>query len=85
MKHLTSIRLVVGALVFALVAAFGNMGQARADSVSDFYKGKKGAMIIGSSVGGGYNQYGRLIARHIQRHIPGKPDIVPKKDRKSVV
>lgn len=78
MKYPTSIRLGAGALVFALVAAFGTTGAVRADGVEDFYKGKSGAMIIGSSVGGGYNQYGRLIARHIQNHIPGKPDIVPK-------
>jgi tripartite-type tricarboxylate transporter receptor subunit TctC len=67
----------VGVLVgmFALVSGTVSV---RADAVEDFYKGRKGAMIIGSSVGGGYNQYGRLIARHIQNHIPGKPDIVPK-------
>ena len=49
-----------------------------ADPIADFYKGKKGAMIIGSSVGGGYNQYGRLIARHIARHVPGRPEFIPR-------
>lgn len=78
MKYLQKIRLFATAAVFAVAATAGAGSSAKADSVSDFYKGKKGAMIIGSSVGGGYNQYGRLIARHIQRHIPGKPDIVPK-------
>lgn len=51
---------------------------AKADAVADFYKGKNAQMIIGSSAGGGYNQYGRLVARHIERHIPGKPSIAPK-------
>lgn len=62
-------------MLFALIAGASS---ARADSVSDFYKGKNGQMIIGSSAGGGYNQYGRLIARHIENHIPGKPSIAAK-------
>ncbi len=78
MKYLQNVRLFVWAVVFAALAVFGAGNTAQADAVSDFYKGKKGAMIIGSSVGGGYNQYGRLVARHIQKYIPGKPDIVPK-------
>jgi tripartite-type tricarboxylate transporter receptor subunit TctC len=49
----------------------------RADSVEDFYKGKTVNLIIGYSVGGGYDLYGRLLARHLGKHIPGKPNIVP--------
>src|SRR6202162_5643285 len=43
----------------------------------EFYKGKTISLIIGYSVGGGYDLYGRLLARHIGRHIPGRPNIVP--------
>jgi tripartite-type tricarboxylate transporter receptor subunit TctC len=50
---------------------------AHAQSVEDFYKGKTVNLIIGYSVGGGYDLYGRLLARHIGRHIPGRPNIVP--------
>ena len=46
------------------------------DSVADFYKGRQISMIVGSSAGGGYDTYTRLIARHIGRHIPGNPAIV---------
>ena len=35
-------------------------------------------MLIGFNVGGGYDAYARLAARHIGRHIPGKPSVVPK-------
>jgi tripartite-type tricarboxylate transporter receptor subunit TctC len=49
----------------------------RADSVEDFYKGKTVNLIIGYSVGGGYDLYARLLARHIGKHIPGKPNVVP--------
>src|SRR5262245_18290083 len=47
----------------------GVVGTARAQSVEDFYKGKTVSLIIGYSVGGGYDLYGRLVARHIGRHI----------------
>jgi tripartite-type tricarboxylate transporter receptor subunit TctC len=75
MKQFQRIKSVcVGVLIGAFALVAGSVS-ARADAVADFYKGKTGQMIIGSSAGGGYNQYGRLIARHIERHIPGKPAI----------
>lgn len=46
------------------------------DSVETFYKGKTITMIIGTSPGGGYDTYGRLVGRHIGRHIPGAPTVV---------
>jgi tripartite-type tricarboxylate transporter receptor subunit TctC len=48
-----------------------------ADAVSDFYRGKDLRMIISSSVGGGYDIYARLIAKHLTRYLPGNPTIVP--------
>lgn len=50
---------------------------ARAD-VADFYKGKTISGVIGYPPGGGYDLYMRLIARHMSRHIPGNPTIVPR-------
>jgi tripartite-type tricarboxylate transporter receptor subunit TctC len=50
---------------------------AHADSVEDFYRGKNVTMVIGYSVGGGYDLYGRLVARHLGKHILGQPTIVP--------
>src|SRR6185295_6020734 len=44
----------------------------------DFYKGKQVDLYIGYSVGGGYDIYGRLLARHLGRHIPGNPTVVPR-------
>jgi tripartite-type tricarboxylate transporter receptor subunit TctC len=46
-------------------------------SVEDFYKGKQMRFVIRSAGGGGYDLYSRLIASHINRHIPGNPTIVP--------
>ncbi len=50
---------------------------ARAQSVEEFYKGKNISMLIGFSVGGGYDLYARHLARHMGKHIPGKPTILP--------
>ncbi|HEY7301909.1 MAG TPA: hypothetical protein VH684_28800 [Xanthobacteraceae bacterium] len=50
---------------------------AAADPIADFYKGKDLRMIISSSVGGGYDIYARLIAKHLPRYVPGNPTIVP--------
>jgi tripartite-type tricarboxylate transporter receptor subunit TctC len=35
-------------------------------------------MLVGSAVGGGYDIYGRVFARHMSRHIPGNPTIIVK-------
>jgi tripartite-type tricarboxylate transporter receptor subunit TctC len=50
---------------------------AQAAGVEDFYKGKTVSLIIGYSAGGGYDLYGRLVARYISKYIPGRPTIVP--------
>jgi tripartite-type tricarboxylate transporter receptor subunit TctC len=50
---------------------------ARADGIEDFYKGRTISLVIGYSVGGGYDAYGRLLSRHIGKYIPGNPTVVP--------
>jgi tripartite-type tricarboxylate transporter receptor subunit TctC len=74
MIHQTRVRHVVFA---AAVATFLISGPGHAQSVDDFYRGKTVNLIIGYSVGGGYDLYGRLVSRHIGKHIPGRPAIVP--------
>jgi tripartite-type tricarboxylate transporter receptor subunit TctC len=44
----------------------------------DFYKGKTITLLVGSGEGGGYDQYARLLARHMGKYIPGEPAIVVK-------
>jgi tripartite-type tricarboxylate transporter receptor subunit TctC len=47
-------------------------------SAQDFFAGKSIELLVGAPPGGGYDIYGRVVARHIGRHIPGNPNIVPK-------
>ena len=63
---------------WCLLAALCGVGEAaRADAVEDFYKGRQIKLVIGSNTGGAYDSYGRLLAAHLGRHIPGNPTVVP--------
>jgi tripartite-type tricarboxylate transporter receptor subunit TctC len=64
-------------LILVLVTATLPVGGARAqDSVAQFFRGKQITVIVGSSAGGGYDVYARLLARHMSKYIPGNPVIV---------
>jgi tripartite-type tricarboxylate transporter receptor subunit TctC len=39
--------------------------------------GKNVTMVIGFGPGGGYDLWGRVVARHIGKHLPGNPSVVP--------
>lgn len=62
----------VGAVIIASA-----LPAAAQDDVAQFYKGKELKLYIGSTPGGGYDSYGRLVAEHMGEHIPGHPTIVP--------
>ena len=49
---------------------------ARAQTVTEFYRGKTVNVLIGVAVGGEYDLQARLVARHIGKHIPGNPNVV---------
>src|SRR5579862_7290252 len=66
--------LICGGIV---AAAAADASTARAAGVEDFYKGRNLQVIIGYSAGGGYDQYARILARHIGAHIPGNPVVTP--------
>src|SRR5262245_27733837 len=65
-------------LVTAVVACAAVLacGHAQAQDAASFYKGKTLRIAVGFSAGGGYDQYARLLARHIGRNIPGNPTVV---------
>jgi tripartite-type tricarboxylate transporter receptor subunit TctC len=59
-------------------AAMLTVSAGYAQTPAEFYKGKNIELYIGYSVGGGYDLYARVLARHIGKHIPGNPTVVPK-------
>jgi tripartite-type tricarboxylate transporter receptor subunit TctC len=65
-------------MVMGLLAGFGGASPGfGADAVETFYKGKTMQLLIGFGAGGGYDLYGRAVARHMGRFIPGNPTLVP--------
>ncbi len=42
------------------------------------YEGATITMVIGYGPGSAYDTYARLLIRHLGRHVPGNPSIVPK-------
>src|SRR3954471_4172818 len=70
----TKMRMRKSSATLAILLFMG--AEAPADEVANFYKGKQVSVIVGYGTGGGYDVYGRLLARHLGRHIPGTPNVV---------
>jgi tripartite-type tricarboxylate transporter receptor subunit TctC len=63
--------------VAKLSAAFAALLAATSPALAqDFYRGKTVTIVVGYSAGGGYDQYARLVARNLGRHIPGNPNVI---------
>jgi tripartite-type tricarboxylate transporter receptor subunit TctC len=65
------------AAAFAALLVGWPMAVAQAADVGDFFRGKTISIVIGYSAGGGYDIFARLLARHLGRHVPGNPAVVP--------
>ena len=77
MAHVHAQHAITRSAIAALAIHLG-AAAASADSIADFYRGKQLQMVIPSSTGGDYDNRARLISRHMGRHIPGEPNIVPR-------
>ena len=67
-------------IALALAAAALSMwlaDSAAAQPVEAFYKSNRLTVVIGYSPGAVYDLYARTVARHIGKHIPGRPTVVP--------
>jgi tripartite-type tricarboxylate transporter receptor subunit TctC len=53
------------------------LSSARAETDAEFYHGRTVSLMIGYTPGGGYDAYGRLLARSMSKHLPGAPMVVP--------
>src|SRR5262245_44786643 len=73
-------RVIVRAGIAALtVTAVAGVSQTSAQpAVEQFYRGKSIDVIIGYPPAGSNDTYARALARHMGKHIPGRPNIVPK-------
>ena len=69
-------RLLRTALIVLCAAA--PLGDAGAEEVADFYRGKTITLSVGYSPGGAYDAVARVLARHIRPYIPGNPAVIVK-------
>lgn len=58
-------------LVLGLIAAI-----AAAPAAAQYYAGKTVTIVVGYKTGGGYDATARVLARHLPKHIPGKPTVI---------
>ena len=68
-------RLVAAALLSA-AASLAPL-PAQAQSVEEFYRKTPVQLLIGFPVANAYDTYGRAVARHLGKHIPGNPTVIP--------
>ena len=61
-------------LAGAIMAALAPVSAGAQES----FEGKSVQFIIGFGAGGGYDTYSRVFARHVGRHLPGNPALVPR-------
>jgi tripartite-type tricarboxylate transporter receptor subunit TctC len=71
-----------GFLVFLFLLGYTATGLAAQSgtfdekAVANFYRNKTLRIIVGFTAGGGYDQYSRLIGRHLSKYIPGNPNVI---------
>ena len=68
------LRILLGAA--ALAALIATAGSSPASAQQDFYRGRTLNLYVGFAPGGSYDLYGRLIANHYGRFIPGNPTMI---------
>jgi len=61
---------------FILVASLLLLAGSASQAQENFYQGKTIKLVVGSTTGGGYDLWARLLAQYLGRHLPGKPDII---------
>jgi len=67
-------RLIFWGVVICLLSLFSLPSQP--SIAASYFEGKILKIVVGHSVGGGYDRLARLIGRHLPRFIPGSPRII---------
>ena len=64
--------------VLALIAVFTLLAAAPRDVLAQAaaFEGKTITIVVGFKTGGGYDRTARILARHLPKHIPGKPTVI---------
>src|SRR5215510_13821750 len=63
-------------IIFAILALLLVVGDGAAQPAEQFFARKTVTVTIGYTAGGSYDLYGRMIARHLGKHLPGMPTVI---------
>jgi tripartite-type tricarboxylate transporter receptor subunit TctC len=74
-KTMRSLKRFVAAVAVSLFAVLP--ARAAEQPAAEFYRDHDITLYIGTAPGGAYDLFGRMVARHMSRHVPGEPAIVP--------
>ena len=69
-------RLVAFAVAFGTCLSAASAPAAELPA-AEFYRDQDITLYIGTAPGGAYDLFGRMVARHMGRHVPGEPAIIP--------
>jgi tripartite-type tricarboxylate transporter receptor subunit TctC len=62
--------------IFIVVVLLMAAGGATAQPVEQFFARKTITITVGYTAGGSYDLYGRMVARHLGKHVPGQPTVI---------
>jgi tripartite-type tricarboxylate transporter receptor subunit TctC len=66
----------IGLLASALIAFASISSNAFGEAAQDFYRNKQVRLIVGHPVGNDHDVGGRLLAKYLGKHIPGRPNVI---------
>src|SRR4030095_7532340 len=67
---------VIGLISILALELFNPLNLERVFAQANFYQGKTLKVVVGTAAGGGYDQWARLMAQHIGKHIHGNPMVI---------
>jgi tripartite-type tricarboxylate transporter receptor subunit TctC len=67
---------IIGLVLVLTLGLLNPLNLERASGQTPFYQGKTIRLVVGSTTGGGYDLWARLLARYYGKHIPGNPEII---------
>ena len=68
--------MVLGLFFVLTLELLNPLNVERVFAQANFYQGKTVRVVVGSTTGGGYDLWARLMAQHIGKHIPGHPTVM---------
>src|ERR1700720_4749982 len=68
---------LIGIALAAALAWQASGSPAHSETTEEFYKSHPLSIVIGFPPASAYDLYGRAVGRHIGKHIPGNPTVLP--------